>query len=75
MTQDIVKQPERVSGIRADTAAIGSDREPADRPSDAATEAIQMEQVGQMERVGVAAPDYASGVGAAQLVVKPVMAD
>jgi len=51
---------------------LRSDREPADRPSDAATEAIPMEQ---MERVGVAAPDYASGIGAAQLVVKLVMAD
>lgn len=75
MTQDIVKQPERVSGIGAGKASLGSDQELADGPSDAATEAIPMEQVAQMERVGVAAPDYASGVGAAQLVGKPVMAD
>jgi hypothetical protein len=72
MTQQIVKQPERIPGIRAGTEALGSDPEPADRPSDADTEVIPMEE---MERDGVAAPDYANGVGAAQLVIKPVIAD
>jgi hypothetical protein len=46
--------------------------EPGDEPIDAGTDAIPIEQ---MERGGVAAPDYTSGVRAAQLVVKPVMAD
>ncbi len=67
-----VKQPERIPGLRARTAPLGGDQEPAGGPGDATADAIPMEQI---ERAGVAAPDYASGVGAAQLVVKPVMAD
>lgn len=46
--------------------------EPSDEPIYASTEAFPTEQ---MESLSVAAPDYANGVGAAQLVVKPVMAD
>ena len=48
------------------------DEEPADEPIYAHTEAVPE---AQMESLGVAAPDYASGVGLAQLVVKPVLAD
>ena len=46
--------------------------EPDDEPIYASTETIPVEQ---MESLSIAAPDYANGVGAAQLVVKPVPAD
>jgi hypothetical protein len=62
-----------VLGVPVEQAkAQALSEEPGDEPIDTGTEAIPVEE---MERDGVAASDYVSGVGAAQLVVKPVMAD